>query len=65
MYYFIVNKHGGSGNARKTWHEVRRLMKEKGIEYKAYATSYAGHGSELAAKVCALPDDDIRMISGL
>ena len=62
MYYFIVNKHGGSGNARKTWHEVRHLMKEKGIEYKAYATSYVGHGAELASKVCALPDDDIRLI---
>ncbi len=62
MYYFIVNKAGGSGNARKTWKKVARLMHEKKLEYKAFATEYAGHASEIAARISTLPDEDIRMI---
>ena len=56
MFYFIVNKSGGSGNARKTWAKVVKLMKEKEIEYKAYATEYRGHATEIARKISDFPD---------
>ncbi|MBO4863990.1 MAG: diacylglycerol kinase family lipid kinase [Eubacterium sp.] len=62
MYYFIVNYTGGSGKARKTWNRVHFLLKEKGIEYKAYATKRAGHAGELAKNISEIDDDDIRLI---
>ena len=62
MFYFIVNKSGGSGNARRTWASVVKLMKEKEIEYKAYATEYRGHATEIAGKICDFPDKDKRII---
>ena len=40
MYYFIVNYTGGSGKAKKTWDRVHFLLKQKGINYKAYVTKY-------------------------
>ena len=62
MYYFIVNYTGGSGKARKTWHRVHFLLKEKGIEYKAYTTKYAGHAGKLAKAISELPEEDIRLV---
>ncbi len=62
MFYFIVNKAGGSGNARKTWRQVAKLMDEKGIEYKAFATEYPGHATEIAKRISTLREKDIRLI---
>ncbi len=62
MYYFIVNLSGGSGNARRTWHRVRKLLKEKAISYKAYVTKYEKHAAILAGKISLQKDTDIRLI---
>ena len=62
MYYFIVNYTGGSGRARKTWNEVHKNLKLKGVTYKAYVTKYKGHATRLAEKISSLDDDDIRII---
>ncbi len=62
MYYFIVNYTGGSGNARKTWNRVHFLLKEKGIDYKAYVTKRAGHAGELAKRISELDEEDIRLV---
>ena len=62
MYYFIVNYTGGSGRARKTWNEVHKNLKLKGVTYKAYVTKYKGHATRLAEKISSLNDDDIRIV---
>ncbi len=62
MYYFIVNESGGSGRARKTWIEVKTILKARDVSYKAFRTEYEGHASLLAEKIAALADDDIRLI---
>lgn len=62
MYYFIVNYTGGSGKAKKTWDRVHLLLKQKGIEYKAYVTKYGGHATELAKRISELEEEDIRLI---
>lgn len=62
MYYFIVNEHGGSGKAKKTWSKVKAMMKEKKIEYKAWESKYEGHATKLAKHISELEDDDIRLI---
>ncbi len=62
MYYFIVNRQGGSGRAAKRWKAVRRVLAERNVQYKAFETKYPGHARELAEKVSALDDPDIRLI---
>ena len=62
MYYFIVNYTGGSGKAKKTWDRVHFLLKQKGINYKAYVTKYTGHATELAKRISELEEEDIRLV---
>lgn len=62
IYYFIVNQSGGSGNARRTWQCIHRLLKEQGIAYKAYPTRYEKHATLLAKKISLLPQKEIRLI---
>lgn len=62
MYYFIVNYTGGSGKAKRTWNKVHLLLKQKGINYKAYITKYGGHASELAKRISEMDEEDIRLV---
>ncbi len=62
MYYFIVNYTGGSGKAKKTWNRVHFLLKQKGINYKAYVTKYTGHATEIAKRISELEEEDIRLV---
>ena len=49
QYYFIINPLASSGKAAFVWRDCKAYMDRHQIEYKAYMTSYAGHGIELAA----------------
>lgn len=58
MYYFIVNKHSGTGKGKEIWKVLRKRLEEGQIPYKAYISEYAGHGFLLADKVCGLAEED-------
>lgn len=62
MYYFIVNKQGGTGNAAKTWNIIHSELVSRGIVFKAYRTKFKGHASKIAAHISGLKEDDIRLI---
>ncbi|MBR1508359.1 MAG: YegS/Rv2252/BmrU family lipid kinase [Eubacterium sp.] len=62
MYYFIVNRTGGSGRAAKTWHKVRMMLRNNQMEYKAFLTKYEGHATVLAKNISRLPDSEIKLI---
>ena len=48
MIYFIVNNTARTGKSRAIWLEMKELLDNRSIEYKAYQTKYAGHATELA-----------------
>lgn len=62
MYYFIVNKYGGTGKAAMTWNIVHSALINRNIVFKAYLTKYKGHASKIAAHISSLKEDDIRMV---
>ncbi len=62
MFYFIVNKQGGSGRGAKKWKAVKRILLERNVAFKAYETKYPGHAEKLARKITSLPDREIRLI---
>ena len=51
MIYFIVNNTARTGKSRAIWLEMKELLENRSIEYKAYQTKYAGHATELARKI--------------
>lgn len=63
MLHFIVNKNSRSGKGIHIWDEAELYLKAHDIPYKMYATEHPGHATELAAKICALPDEDIRLVA--
>ena len=62
MYYFIVNTHGGSGRAYKTWKYVEKLLKKRHISYEMLSTNYPGHATELTSSLCCRDDQNIRIV---
>ena len=58
MYYFIVNEHGGSGKAKKTWNTVKRLMRENNIEYKAWKSEGEGHATKLVKRILETENEE-------
>ena len=51
MYYFIVNTAGGGGQAAKNWKELKVLMKNDAVEYKAYRTKSVGDAGSIAHRI--------------
>ena len=51
MYYFILNPSSQSSGSRSIWNRLATILKEKNISYKVYATTYPGHGTDLARKI--------------
>lgn len=49
MYYFIVNPNSRSGKGELIWKELRQVLRQKHISYKAVFTKYRGHAVKLAA----------------
>lgn len=62
MLYFIANETSRTGKGVAVWKQVQTELKERDITYKAFKTEHKNHASELAAKICALEDDDICII---
>ena len=62
MYYVIVSAASAGGKGIKVFKEVKELLDEKNIKYKAVKTEYKGHAKELAKKISAMPDEDINII---
>ena len=61
MLYFIVNAHGGSGKAQRTWENVQKILSSNNVEYEAFETQHSGHGTELAKTICS-GKDDVRLV---
>ena len=49
MYYLIVNPNSRSGKGELIWKELRLVLRQKHISYKAVFTKYRGHAVKLAA----------------
>ena len=61
MYYFIVNEHGGSGKARKTWAKVQKILEKEQIPYEKLVTTEEIGAAALARNVSSL-DGDINLV---
>ncbi|MDD6307241.1 MAG: YegS/Rv2252/BmrU family lipid kinase [Clostridiales bacterium] len=62
MLYFIINERSGSSRTESTWKEVRQILEERQISYRAYVTEYEGHAALLAAEICEQPDENIGLV---
>ena len=62
MYYFIVNTQARNGNAEYIWNVVKDVLKREAIQYKAFETSFEGHATELAQKLCQLDEEKVNII---
>lgn len=62
MYYFIVNTQARNGNAEYIWNIVKDVLKREAIQYKAFETSFEGHATELAQKLCQLDEKKVDII---
>ncbi|MBP3880187.1 MAG: acylglycerol kinase family protein, partial [Lachnospiraceae bacterium] len=51
MYYFILNPSSQSSGSRSIWNRLVKILKEKNISYKVYATTYPGQGTVLAGEI--------------
>jgi len=62
MYYFLVNQHGGSGKAVKTWNKVKAALDKRGVEYETIVPEYAGHATVIARELSKKNENDIRLV---
>lgn len=61
MYEIIVNEHGGSGKAKKTWEVAEKILKEKNIEYRKYVTEL-DYGATAIAKDITSKGEDVNLL---
>lgn len=62
MYYFIVNLHGGSGKAQRTWAAVESVLQTNHIAYKAVNTEADNGASSLVKRILALEAGTINLV---
>lgn len=64
MYYFVINEHGGSGKAHKTWLRVKYLLDTaySGVAYKARLAQAPGHATVITQEILSEDDPDIKII---
>ena len=62
MYYFIVNTQARNGNAEYIWNVVKEVLRKESVPYKAFETSFEGHATELAQKLCQMDDEKVNII---
>ena len=62
MYYFIVNTWARTGNAAHIWEDVKRVLENESIEYKAYETSFRGHATEITRSLTENATEKISII---
>lgn len=51
MYYFLLNPSSQSNGSQGIWPRLAEELKQRNIDYKVFATKYAGHAKELAAAI--------------
>lgn len=54
MYHFIVNLNSKSDHSRALWQALETELIRRRVPYKVYFTQYAGHASDIAARLCTL-----------
>lgn len=62
MLYFIVNPKSGTGRGLKIWKEAKNYLQDNHIEYRAMATRYDGHATELAKELSSCMCKKINLI---
>ncbi|MGN0140713.1 MAG: diacylglycerol/lipid kinase family protein [Roseburia sp.] len=60
MLFFIVNERAGSGEGCRLWSEVKHLLREEKIPYKAWVTEQEKQASLFAAQICEQEPEDPR-----
>lgn len=63
MIYFIVNNTARTGKGRAVWHQIKEVLTERHIDFRAYRTKYAGHATKLARKISSLAEDRLYLIT--
>lgn len=48
--HFIINERAGNGKGAEVW---RQIQNELTVAFHEHVTEYAGHGTEIAQKICA------------
>lgn len=62
MIYFIVNTTSGTGQGKKIWHQIRRELKRRESNFRAFETKYEGHATELARRISSRQEKDICLV---
>ncbi len=64
MYDIIVNPLGGKGKTSKAIKSVKKILKQRKVEYTLHKTEYAGHAKNIAAELSKKPDTKIVVMGG-
>lgn len=64
MYYFIVNPSSRSGQGIQVWRQVKTILSQRRLSYKAYFTKYTGHGTQIARRIAPLAAEHSLIIIG-
>lgn len=62
MYHFIINPNARSGKGLSIWNELLPILEERGIEYTAHLTQYAGHAVSITRKLTSSAEEEILLI---
>ena len=62
MYYIIVNTQSRTGNSAKIWDEMKTILDEEDVPYKAFETSYKGHATEIARSLTEHVSEPVHII---
>lgn len=62
MIYFIVNETARTGKNKKIWNEIKEVLDQRQVSYKAYKTKGPGHASQLASKLCQINQEVLTLI---
>lgn len=53
----IANPNSGKGNGKKALESIKAFLVERGIAHRIFETEHAGHGKEIAERLCATDTD--------
>lgn len=57
--HIIFNVSARSGKTRKLWRELKGILKEREIDFKAYRTLREGHATQIARELSLLADEAV------
>lgn len=62
-YYFIVNSMAGTGRAKNIWQGILKPeLIRRGVHYRVYLCTYAGHATVLAKRVLAEHTGEVTLV---